>query len=146
MPPTEPTFRSPFDEHLGVRLTEASPERVVALLPVTPKLHQPFCIVHGGVFTTLVETVASVGASLWAAAQAGVPPGADAPVTGISNHTDFLRAVSGGQLRAEGVPLQRGRTLQLWEVRITDERGRLVAHGKVKLLNLGAGKAAPGGA
>ena len=55
---------------------------------------------------------------------------------GVSNHTDFLRAVREGELRAEATPLARGRTSQLWQVEISDGQGRLVAHAKVRLQNL----------
>ena len=120
---------SPFDELLGYAITEIGPERVTGVLPVTPKLHQPFGIVHGGVYTTLVETTASYGA---VAALGG------GRAVGVSNHTDFLKAVREGELRTEGTRLQLGRTMQLWQVNITDDRDRLVAHGRVRLMNLDA--------
>jgi 1,4-dihydroxy-2-naphthoyl-CoA hydrolase len=119
--------RSPFDDLLGYTLTEIGPERVTGVLTVTPELHQPFGIVHGGVYTTMVETTASVGAM--AALRGG-------RAVGVSNHTDFLKAVRDGELRAEGTRLQLGRTMQLWQVTVTDERDRLVAHGRVRLMNL----------
>jgi hypothetical protein len=62
---------SPFDELLGYTITGIGPERVTGVLPVTPKLHQPFGIVHGGVYTTVVETTASVGAMPSATASCG---------------------------------------------------------------------------
>jgi 1,4-dihydroxy-2-naphthoyl-CoA hydrolase len=117
-----------FTKLVGVRIGEASGDRVVLTCPVTPDLHQPFGLVHGGVYATLAETAASVGASLWF--------GDQGKVVGLSNHTDFLRAVRRGELRAEATPLSRGRTTQLWQVEIGDEQGRLVAHSKVRLQNL----------
>jgi 1,4-dihydroxy-2-naphthoyl-CoA hydrolase len=117
-----------FIKLVGLRIGEASGDRVVLTCPVTPDLHQPFGMVHGGVYATLAETAASVGASLWF--------GDQGKVVGVSNQTDFLRAVRRGELRAEATPLSRGRTTQLWQVEIGDERGRLVAHSKVRLQNL----------
>ena len=111
-----------------MRVAEASGDRVVLTCPVTPDLHQPFGLVHGGVYATLAETAASVGGSLWF--------GDRGKVVGVSNHTDFLRAVRRGELRAEATPLSRGRTTQLWQVEIADEQGRLIAHAKVRLQNL----------
>jgi 1,4-dihydroxy-2-naphthoyl-CoA hydrolase len=113
---------------LGVRVEEASGDRVVLSCPVTPDLHQPFGLVHGGVHATLAETATSVGGALWL--------GDRGKVVGVSNHTDFLRAVREGELWAEATPLTRGRTSQLWQVEISDGQGRLVAHAKVRLQNL----------
>lgn len=122
-------MRSPFDETMGIEITEVTTDRAVVELPVTPSLLQPGGIVHGGVYCALVETAASIGAHAWLEGR-GV-------VVGTSNQTDFLRAVRAGRLRAEASPLQRGQRLQLWEVDITNEGGR-VAHGKLKVMNLPA--------
>lgn len=124
---------SAFDNMLGTRFVETTPDRVVAELEVTPKLHQPTGIVHGAVHCALVEHVASTGALLWLTSNGGSP---DGHVVGITNHTDFLRSVTDGLLTATGLPFQRGRTLQLWEVSVVDDRGNAVAHGSVRLMNL----------
>ena len=117
-----------FIKLVGLRIEQASGDRVVLTCPVTPDLHQPFGLVHGGVYATLAETAASVAGALWF--------GDRGKVVGVSNHTDFLRAVRRGEHRAEATPLARGRTTQLWQVEIGDEQGRLVAHAKVRLQNL----------
>jgi 1,4-dihydroxy-2-naphthoyl-CoA hydrolase len=119
---------SPLDELLGFRLTEISARRVVGVLPVTPKLHQPFGILHGGALATVVETASSYGAT--------AALGGSGQAVGLSNHTDFVRAVRDGQLRVEAMPLQVGQSTQLWQVRVSDEQDRLVAHGRVRLMNL----------
>ena len=95
---------------------------------VQPAQWQPYGITHGGVYCTVVETVASVAAALWL--------GDDGQVVGVSNHTDFLRAVRDGELVATGTPIHRGRLQQLWLVEIHDEQERLVARGQVRLQNL----------
>lgn len=134
------TYSSPFDDLVGTRIVEASGARVVAHLTVTERLHQPMGLTHGGVFATVVETVASVGATLWLGEQArsagGGSGGGDGTAVGVSNHTDFLRGVRSGELTFEATPLQQGRTLQTWVVDVTGENGRRVAHGKVKLANV----------
>ena len=117
-----------FVKLLGLRIVEASGDRVVLACPVTPDLHQPYGLVHGGVHATLAETAASIAGALWFADRG--------KVVGISNHTDFLRAVRAGELRAVATPLARGRTTQLWEVAIRDGQDRLVAHAKVRLQNV----------
>jgi 1,4-dihydroxy-2-naphthoyl-CoA hydrolase len=127
-PPDDSELERGFIKLVGLRIEQASGDRVVLSCPVTPDLHQPFGLVHGGVYATLAETAASVGASLWF--------GDRGKVVGVSNHTDFLRAVRRGELRAEATPLSRGRTTQLWQVEVADEQGQLIAHAKVRLQNL----------
>jgi 1,4-dihydroxy-2-naphthoyl-CoA hydrolase len=129
-----PSASSPFSstggfiEVLGLRLEEVGPDRVVLSWDVTPALHQPYGIVHGGVHAAAVETAASLGAASWL--------GDQGHVVGVSNHTDFLRAVRTGTLRAVGEPIHRGRLQQLWLVEIRDESQRLVARGEVRLQNI----------
>lgn len=127
-PGDRPELHAGFTKLVGLRFGEVSGDRVVLTCPVTADLHQPYGLVHGGVHATLAETAASVGGALWL--------GDRGKVVGVSNHTDFLRAVRGGELRAEATPLARGRTIQLWQVEIRDEQHRLVAHAKVRLQNV----------
>jgi uncharacterized protein (TIGR00369 family) len=115
-------------ELLGIWVEEASGDRAVVVCAVTPDLHQPYGLVHGGVYAVLAETAASHGAAAWLDGRGRT--------FGISNHTDFLRPVREGTLRAEATPLARGRTTQLWQVAISDDHDRLVAHGRVRLINL----------
>jgi len=115
---------------LGIRVVETSADLVRLEWDVTPDHHQPYGIVHGGVHCTAIETAASVGAALWF--------GDRGRVVGVSNQTDFLRAVSEGTLAAVATPIHRGRSQQLWLVEITDEQHRLIARGQVRLQNLTA--------
>ena len=117
-----------LNELLGIRVEQVSGDRAVVVCPVTTDLQQPYGLVHGGVYAVLAETAASYGAAAWLGERGGT--------FGISNHTDFLRPVRDGALRAEATPLARGRTTQLWQVAISDDRDRLVAHGRVRLINL----------
>ena len=115
---------------LGILVVETSADLVRLEWDVTPDHHQPYGIVHGGVHCTAIETAASVGAALWF--------GDRGRVVGVSNQTDFLRAVSEGTLAAVATPIHRGRSQQLWLVEITDEQHRLIARGQVRLQNLTA--------
>ncbi|MBI1758718.1 MAG: PaaI family thioesterase [Actinobacteria bacterium] len=116
---------------LGLVFDELSGERVTARWTVRPELLQPYGVLHGGVHCAVVETLASVGAALWL--------GESGQVVGVSNHTDFLRAVREGELVAEASPIHRGRSQQLWLVEIVDAGRRLVARGQVRLQNLPVG-------
>lgn len=123
--------RPTFVTHTGIEVTEASVDRAVGHVDLTPDHHQPYGAVHGGVYTTLVETLASTGAALWA-----LDNGLGGAM-GVSNTTDFLKAVSDGRLVGVATPIHRGRTQQLWEVAVTHEStDRLVAHGQVRLQNV----------
>src|SRR5947209_17330630 len=126
----QPLPEAPFDKELGLAFTEISPERTRAHLDVVPKLLQPMGIVHGGVYCSMVESLASVAAYTWNAAHGG------GAVVGVNNNTDFLRAISGGVVHGTAVPIHRGRRQQLWQVSIVDSDDRLVARGQVRLQNL----------
>lgn len=140
--PTEPTteldprLSTGFTTLIGLKITAASGDEVRAELNVGPDLLQPNGILHGGVHCTLVETLASIGGALWLGEDVG-------PVVGVSNSTDFLRATQSGMLFAAAAPIHRGRSQQLWEVRITDAADRLVAKGQVRLQNLRTSERAP---
>ncbi len=125
-----------LDTHLGIGVVEASGDRVVMRWSVRPELAQPYGIVHGGTYCTAVESSASVGAALWF--------GERGRVVGVSNHTDFYRAVTEGELTAEALPIHRGRSQQVWRVRVTDDQDRLVAEGQVRLQNLSDPDRGPG--
>ncbi len=117
-----------FVEHLGLRMTEASADRVVATWTVGPHLLQPYGIVHGGVHCSVVETLASFGAGIWF--------GERGKVVGASNQTDFYRAVTEGEVTSIATPIHRGRSQQVWLVENRDEQGQLLARGQVRLQNL----------
>lgn len=121
---------SGFNLHLGMEFVRSGSDEVIIRLPIRPELLQPYGIVHGGVWSALVETAASVGAALWHDEH-----GAGETV-GVSNTTDFLRAVREGTVVARAIPVHRGRLQQLWQVEIRDEEDRLVARGQVRLQNL----------
>ncbi|MEU4597588.1 PaaI family thioesterase [Nocardia sp. NPDC023988] len=119
-----------FTDLIGMRFTEVSADRVRGEWEVRPQLHQPAGIQNGGVYCTVIETLASVGGSVWF--------GERGQVVGVNNNTDFLRAVREGTLTGEATPIHRGRSQQLWVVVITDAEGRMVARGQVRLQNLAA--------
>ncbi len=123
-------FDAAFDREIGLTYTETSPDGVRAHLAVTPKLHQPMGIVHGGVWCSMVESLASVSAYLWLTENGG------GNVVGVNNNTDFLRAVTEGTAYGVSEPVHRGRRQQLWLVTIRDADDRLIARGQVRLQNI----------
>ena len=104
---------------LGVRVELISAERVVLTMEVTPKVHQYIGIMNGGVSLLLAETAASLGAVVSSDLSEVTP-------VGIEINANHLRAVSRGTLRVEAKNVYHGRTLSVWQVEITNERGKLV--------------------
>lgn len=119
------------DDALGLTLDLLSPERVEGHLVAGPQHHQPYGIVHGGVYCSMVETLASIGAAMRVLADGKV-------CVGVSNTTDFLRATRDGRLDAVATPLHVGRLQHLWQVEVARADGKLAARGQVRLQVLDA--------
>jgi 1,4-dihydroxy-2-naphthoyl-CoA hydrolase len=115
-------------QFLGLEILEFSGDNVTVRWTVSPDHHQPYGIVHGGVYCTVIETVASLAGAAWF--------GERGHVVGVSNQTDFLRATREGVLTAVTTPVHRGRLQQLWLVEVRDQTDRLVARGQVRLQNI----------
>ena len=113
----------------GLNVEEATATRVTATIAAGPEHHTPWGVVHGGVYTTAVESACSIGASL-----AVIDRGEYA--VGLSNQTDFLRPHVEGELRVTATPIHQGRTQQLWQCDIAREDGKLVARGQLRLQNV----------
>jgi 1,4-dihydroxy-2-naphthoyl-CoA hydrolase len=126
--PELPFPSGPFVDHLGLRITEVAPDRVVATWTASEKHHQPYGIVHGGVHASVVETLGSVGSAIWF--------GDRGKVVGVNNSTDFYRAVREGDMTSVATPVHQGRTQQVWVVETKDADGRLVSRGQLRVQNL----------
>ncbi|HEX7097413.1 MAG TPA: PaaI family thioesterase [Acidimicrobiales bacterium] len=121
-----------WEAAMAIVYDERTPARVTAHVDIDERHHQPYGIVHGGVWASIVESVASHGAALAAMEIDGV-----AGVVGVSNLTDFLRSHQRGRVDAIASPVFVGRSQQLWAVEISRERdGKLVARGQVRFQNL----------
>jgi 1,4-dihydroxy-2-naphthoyl-CoA hydrolase len=118
----------------GLVLDEIGGSRVTGHIDLGAQHHTPWGIVHGGVYTTAIESAASIGASSAVMDQGMV-------AVGLTNTTHFLRSVTSGRVEVEAVALNQGRTQQLWQVDIKDGSGKLLAHGEVRLQNVPAAAA-----
>jgi len=121
------TSENELFQFLGIKIIVAESERVVLEMEVTPKVHQYIGIMNGGVSLYLCETAASVG----------VVASADlskvAPV-GIEINANHLRAVSKGIITVEAKPIYAGRTMSVWNIEITNERGKLICTSRCTIL------------
>lgn len=120
-------------ELLGISFDETSPTSVRGSVAADERHHQPWGIVHGGLYTTVIETFATTGA------YAAVKDRGQQAV-GVSNTTDFLRPHRSGRLDVEATPINQGRSQQLWQVEMRrQDDAKLVARGQVRLQNIEAG-------
>lgn len=118
-----------FVDYIGLEFVELTGDRVVATWAAGPHLHQPHGIVHGGAHCSVVETLASMGASVWL--------GERGRVVGVNNNTDFYRTISEGGFTSTATPLHRGRSQQVWLVEtVIDADGKLASRGQLRLQNL----------
>jgi uncharacterized protein (TIGR00369 family) len=121
-PPTLPGL----DRLIGLELIAVTPDEVRARVPVRPEILQPFGLVHGGVYASIAESLASVGT-------AAVVLDQGMTAMGMSNSTTFLRSIAAGTVHARAVPRHRGRTTWVWDVEVTDDAGRVCAVSRVTI-------------
>jgi len=104
---------------LGIRVIESSPDRVVAELAIRDDLRTVGGALHGGTLMALADTVGA------AATMLNLPPGAG--TTTLESKTNFFAAGRAGLVRAEAIPLHRGKRTMVWQTRVADEAGRLLS-------------------
>lgn len=120
-------LRGGFEQALGLVFTRVTVDQVHARVPVTPSLHQPYGLVHGGVYASIIETVCSTGAGVCAALEGRSSVGQD-------NATQFLRGTRQGTLHARAIAVHKGRRTHVWSAEVRDDQDRLVATGTVRLM------------
>jgi 1,4-dihydroxy-2-naphthoyl-CoA hydrolase len=109
-----------FDRLYGLELLDMSDSEVRAQVKVRDELLQPAGLVHGGVFASIAESIASI--ATWR-----VVHDDGRTAQGMSNQTSFLRPITAGTIHATARRRHKGRTTWVWEVDITDDQGRLCA-------------------
>jgi 1,4-dihydroxy-2-naphthoyl-CoA hydrolase len=111
-----------LDNYLGHEMVEINENYVESKLVITKNHKQPMGLVHGGIYSTLAETICSYGANF----------NDEGVFVGVNNNTDFLSSVTDGEIICKAVPIRKGRSFQLWECKISHE-DKLVAVSKVRL-------------
>lgn len=104
---------------LGIDLTEVTPQRVVATMPVDDRTRQPFGILHGGASVALAETVASIGGTMNVDLEAH-------NVVGVEINANHIKAKRDGVVTGTATPIHLGRSTQVWQIVIVDEHGKTV--------------------
>jgi 1,4-dihydroxy-2-naphthoyl-CoA hydrolase len=111
---------SGYDALYGLEVIAADATTVRGVVPVRDELKQPAGLIHGGVYASIAESLASLGTTSQVA-----PDGKMA--LGLASQTSFMRPITVGTIHAEANVLHRGRTTWVWDVRISDDQGRLCA-------------------
>lgn len=116
-------------ETLDIEFTALGADFVEAKMPVTPKVHQPDGVLHGGASVALAETVGSVASHLFSG-------GEDYFVRGIEISANHVKSIRQGTVYARGEFLHKGRTTQLWAIKIRDEQNNLISAVKLTTIAL----------
>ena len=106
-------------ETLGIDIHEASSDKVIATMPVSPAVHQPFGYLHGGASVALAETVASIGATMSLDTSKQL-------AFGLEINANHIRPKKDGKVTATALPIHKGRTTHVWSISIEDEEGKLI--------------------
>ena len=133
-PPPPTTLLTTLTARLGIVVTVATPERVVATMPVEGNT-QPYGLLHGGATCVLAETLGSIGAALHA--------GRDRGAVGVDLNATHHRGVRTGVVTGVATPSHRGRTTATYEIVVSDEAGRRVATARLTCLLVDAPGADP---
>ncbi|CAN5631772.1 hotdog fold thioesterase [soil metagenome] len=121
------TAENELMQFLGVKIVETAADRVVLTMEVTPKVHQYVGIMNGGVSLYLAETAASIGVVASADLSKVTP-------VGVEINANHIRAVSKGIITVTATPIFPGRTMSIWQIDITNEKGKLVCTGRCSVL------------
>lgn len=116
-------------ETLGIEFTEVGDNFLIARMPVTPRVHQPDGVLHGGASVALAESVGSAGAFLFLNSK-------DFVIRGIEIAANHVKSVRDGYVYAHASIVHKGRTTQLWQIKIKNEEGALVSLIKLTTLTL----------
>lgn len=116
-------------ETLDIEFTQLGEDFVEARMPVTPKVHQPDGVLHGGASVALAETVGSVASLIFSKHKNKI-------VRGIEISANHLKSITSGYITARAEILHNGRTTQLWDIKIRNEEQELISVVKLTTITL----------
>ena len=114
---------------LEIDFVDVGEDFLIARMPVSPKLHQPDGVLHGGATFALAESVGSAAAYLFNKTQ-------NPMVRGIEMSGNHLKGISEGFVYAKAIAIHNGKTTQIWEIKVTNEAGDLISSCKLTTLTL----------
>lgn len=113
------SIRNTMCDHIGIRFTSTGTDYIEAEMPVEARTRQPYGLLHGGASVALAETMGSVGSMLTVDAKTKA-------CVGIEINANHLRSARDGKVIGRASPIHIGRTTQVWEIKIRNERSELV--------------------
>lgn len=116
-------------ETLHIEFTDITEDTITAKMPVTPRVHQPDGVLHGGASVALAESVGSAGAFIFLNAE-------NVAIRGIEISANHIKSIREGWVYAKASILHKGRTTQLWHIRIVNENDDLISMVKLTTLTL----------
>ncbi|MBF9002663.1 MULTISPECIES: hotdog fold thioesterase [Vibrio] len=119
------TSQNTLIDHLGIVYTEITDETLSATMPVCSFTHQPLGMLHGGASVVLAETLGSVAANFAVSEQEFC--------VGLDINANHVRSAREGTVTGTAVSLHRGVSTQVWQINITDERGRLICTSRLTI-------------
>ena len=114
-------------ETLKIEFTAIGDDYVVCKMPVTSEVHQPAGILHGGATAALVETAGSFASRYFIKDR-------EMAIRGVEISTNHVKSISDGFVYAKATNIHMGRTMQIWEIRVSDEQNNLISLGKLTTL------------
>jgi len=111
--------KNTMGEHLGIRFTEVGDNFLKATMPVDHRTQQPYGLLHGGASVALAETLGSVGAALVIDRNKFI-------CVGLDINANHVRSVRSGFVTGTATPIHIGATTHVWEIKIVDEKEKLV--------------------
>ncbi|MEI7582861.1 hotdog fold thioesterase [Runella sp.] len=106
--------------HLGIEYIEVGDNYIIARMPVDHRTHQPFGLLHGGASVVLAETIGSLASYLT------LPDPTKQQAVGLDINANHIRGVKNGWVYGKATPIHIGRSTHVWEIKITNEAGKLV--------------------
>jgi 1,4-dihydroxy-2-naphthoyl-CoA hydrolase len=113
-------YERTFDALYGLQIHDVSDEEATASVPVRDAVKQPMGLVHGGLYASIAESLASMATAMAVAGDGRM-------AMGLSNATSFLRPITSGTVHATARRIHHGRSTWVWDVEITDDEGRRCA-------------------
>ncbi|NKI25891.1 hotdog fold thioesterase [Arenibacter sp. 6A1] len=123
------TSKGTLMETLGIVYTDVGENFLVAKMPVSSKVHQPEGVLHGGASVALAESVGSMAAHIFMNTK-------ELSVRGIEISANHVKSVRAGDVYAKATIVHKGRTTQIWDIKITDTQNNLISVCKLTTIAL----------